>query len=262
MFFFRLNKFLTYKIFSRHKRGHGIHSPFLYELIRSVFRNKMSPPVVLMVERIRKRNRTDNSRIKIDDLGAGSTSMGSNVRRVSDISKYSSVPKKYGILLSNLASAFGKGSILELGTSLGISTIYLASGSPESTVHTIEGCGYVAAIAKKNFLDAGIDNVKQYIGSFDDLLPDIIKSGVKPSLIFIDGNHRREAVLRYVGFLTGIVDDGVVIVLDDIYLSPGMALAWEEIKRRNDVTLTVDIYRMGLIFFNKALSKSDVTVRY
>ena len=83
MFLFRLNKFLTYKMFSRHKRGHGIHSPFLYDLIRSVFRNKTEAHVVLMVERIRKRNRNDKSRIKIEDLGSGSLSMGSKTRRVS-----------------------------------------------------------------------------------------------------------------------------------------------------------------------------------
>ncbi|MGI5913099.1 MAG: O-methyltransferase [Bacteroidales bacterium] len=262
MFLFRLNKFLTYKMFSRHKRGHGIHSPFLYDLIRSVFRNKTEAHVVLMVERIRKRNRNDKSRIKIEDLGSGSLSMGSKTRRVSDISKYSSVPKKYGILLSNLAMAFGKETILELGTSLGISTLYLALGSRESTVHTIEGCEAVGEIAGRNFLDAGVENIVQHFGSFDDLLPEIIKSGINPSLVFIDGNHRREAVLRYVGLLADHVDEDTVIVLDDIYLSPGMALAWEEIKRRADVTLTVDIHRMGLIFFRKSLNKLDTVVRY
>ena len=138
----------------------------------------------------------------------------------------------------------------------------MALGSPHSTVHTIEGCGSVSKTAEKNFLDAGIDNVKQYIGSFDDILPEVIKSGLKPSLIFIDGNHRREAVLKYVGFLADNVDDNAVIVLDDIYISPDMGSAWEEIKKRDDVTLTVDIYRMGLVFFRKALSKSDFIVRY
>lgn len=253
---------MGYKLFSRHKKGHGIHSPFLYELIRTVFRNKIDPPVVLLVERIRKSCKRDRRVIAVNDLGAGSlVGLGKN-RRVSDIALNSSVPKKYGALLFKLASAYGGTAVLELGTSLGISTMYLASGAKGSVVHTVEGCRETARLANENYSAAGITNIEQHIGSFDVLLPKICGEGVEPGLVFIDGNHRRDAVLGYFNYLADLDRKEMVIVIDDIYLSREMVSAWEVIKQNNKVTLSLDLYRMGIVFFRSGLTKCNCTVRY
>jgi len=160
-------KLINYLLFSRHGKGHGIHSPFVFNLISDVFRNKIDPAIVLTIENIRKKNLSDKRTIDVLDLGAGSSRMKTNTRRVSEIARYSSVPPKYGILLSNMAAEFGKPVVVEFGTSIGISTMYLAAGCPETLVYTMEGCPETAGIAQKNFSEAGLSNIKLLQGSFD-----------------------------------------------------------------------------------------------
>jgi hypothetical protein len=167
---FSLRRLIKYYVFSRHRLGHGIHSPFVFDLVSRVFRNKIESDIVFSIEKIRKRLIADRRWIIVNDLGAGSKKMKSSLRKVSDITRYSAVPKKYGIFLSNLSKAFGDSLILEFGTSHGISTMYLAASCPGATVITLEGCKALYEIAKENFKEAGLSNIKLLCGSFDDLL--------------------------------------------------------------------------------------------
>lgn len=254
---------LKYYLFSKQRKGYGIHSPFIFDLVSRVFRNKINPDIVLKVESIRKKNISDKREISFKDLGAGSKIMKSGRRRkISDITKYSSVPARFGILLSRLAAEFGGGVIIELGTSVGISTMYLAAGSPGSFVYTMEADEVLCNIARGNFEEAGIKNVKAMEGSFDDLLPRFADEGITPGLVFIDGNHRKEAVLNYVGKMIEIADDRTVIVLDDIYYSKDMVSAWDQVKGNPSVSATVDIGRMGIIFLRKGLMRFNYKIRY
>jgi predicted O-methyltransferase YrrM len=259
---YSLSKYIKYCLFSTHKRGHGIHSPFVFNLITKVFRNKINPEVVFHIEKIRQVMISDNRKINVTDYGSGSERMKSNLRKVSEIAKYSAVPRKYGILLAQLSEEFGKSDILELGTSLGLSTMYMAAGSPEVIVHTIEGCPEISEIAKSNFERSGLENIRIYTGSFDRILPEIEQLKIRPGLVFIDGDHRKEPVLNYFYKIAGMADFQSVIVFDDIYSSNEMGEAWEEIKKFKKVTLTVDIFRMGLVFFREGITRSDYIVRY
>jgi predicted O-methyltransferase YrrM len=262
MIFFSASKYLNYILLSRHKKGHGIHSPFIFDLVSRVFRNKTDNDIVCCIRKVRKRLISDRRSIIVNDLGAGSEKFKTNIRKVSDIVRYSSVPVKYGELLSNLASEFGKPHIVELGTSFGISTMYMAASSPESVVYTIEGCPAIADIAYQNFFSAGITNIKLLTGSFDEMLPQIGKTGIKPGLVFIDGNHRKEPVLRYFKQISELSDNKTVIVIDDIYYSKEMEEAWTEIKLNEKVSVTVDIFRMGIVFFREGINHQDYTIRY
>jgi predicted O-methyltransferase YrrM len=255
-------KYLNYHLFSRHGKGHGIHSPFIFSIVSGVFRNKIDPDIVLTIERIRKKNLSDTRIINIQDLGAGSSRMKKNIRSVSDIARYSSVPCKYGILLARMASEFGKPAIVEFGTSLGISTMYLASGNPESVIYTMEGCKETARIAMDNFNDAGLRNIKLLTGSFDSLLPEIENLKVKPGLVFIDGNHREEPLMRYFSTMSDISGPETVIIIDDIHTSEEMESAWSRIRQHENVSVTIDIFRMGLVFFRKGISHIDYIIRY
>jgi len=188
--------------------------------------------------------------------------MKNSLRRVSDIAAYSAVPRKYGRLLSNMASEFGKPDIIELGTSLGISTMYMATASPGSVVHTIEGCPSTAEIAKENFEYAGINNVHLINGSFDDTIPELRKKSVKPGLVFIDGNHRKEPTLKYFEEMADLSDKNSVIIIDDIHISEEMEEAWTLIKKHKKVTLTVDIFRMGFVFFRERMNRYNYVIKY
>lgn len=262
MIFFRTRKYLKYILISRHKRGHGIHSPFVFDLVSRLFRNKFEPDIVSHIEKVRKRLISDPRSIIVNDLGAGSEKSKTQVRKVSDIARYSPVTKKYGVLLSNLAAMFGKPVILEFGTSFGISTMYMAVASPDAMVYTIEGCPATAEIARQCFIETGISNIKTFIGSFDEILPEISNSGIKPGLVFIDGNHRKKPVLNYFGRIAEISDNNTVIVIDDIYYSKEMEEAWTEIKKNEKVSVSIDLFRMGIIFFREGMNHNNYIIRY
>lgn len=262
MNFFHAFKYLKYILLSGHKKGHGIHSPFIFSLISRVFRNKTDRTIVFNIEMIREKLISDRSTIIVNDRGAGTEKNKTNKRKVSEIARYSPVPLKYGMLLSNLAAEFGSPGIIEFGTSFGISTMYMASACPDTIIYTMEGSPAVAEIALQNFKSAGFSNVKILIGSFDDLLSRIAEAGIKPGLVFIDGNHRRDAILKYFKSMVEISDNNTVVVIDDIYYSKGMEEAWNEIKQNENVSVTVDIFRMGIVFFRRGINHNDYIIRY
>lgn len=262
MAIFTAIRYIKYRIFSRHRNGFGIQSPFLFNLVSNIFRNKTRPDIVCIIEKIRKRLLADTRSITVNDLGAGSEKMKSSLRKVSDIARYSTVPEKYGILLSNMAIAFGNSFILEFGTSLGISTMYMAASRPESTVITMEGCTATSVIASDNFREAGFTNIRIVNGSFDEMLPEIRNEKTCPGLVFIDGNHRKEPVIGYFNQVADMCDSNSVVIIDDINSSREMREAWYEIKNHKSVTLSVDIFRMGMVFFRKGVNHFDYVVRY
>jgi predicted O-methyltransferase YrrM len=255
-------KSVQYQLFSSHKRGHGIHSPFIFELIEKVFRNKTAPDVVLHIEKKRNMLKRDHRQISVKDLGSGSKRMKNNLRKISDIAKFSAVPEKYGRLLTNMAAEFGDQSILELGTSLGISTMYLAAGQKDGMVYTIEGCSETLAVARENFDSCGFSGINSMSGSFDDILPVFRERNITPGIVFIDGDHRKEPVIRYFEAIRQLSGNNTVVILDDIHISSEMGEAWEEIKKDPNISVTIDINRFGIVFFRKGLTRTDYVIRY
>ncbi len=215
-----------------------------------------------MIEETRKRLLSDKRYLEITDLGAGSEMNKSIKRKVTEITRKSSVPAKYGVLLSNMAAEFGGPHIIELGTSTGISTMYMAASSPGTPVSTIEGCQSLAGIADENFLSAGIRNVNVFTGSFDEILPALIERKIKPGLVFIDGNHRKIPTLKYFELIANQADDKTVVILDDINYSSEMASAWDQIKTHEKVSVSIDLNRMGIVFFRSGISHTDYRIRY
>jgi predicted O-methyltransferase YrrM len=255
-------KYLRYKLFSRHKYGHGIHSPFVFNLITSVFRNKTGGDFVYRIESLRRRMLKDDTIVNVTDLGSGSKHMEGNRRKISDIAKYSSIPSKYGVLLASMSSEFGAGNIIELGTSLGISTLYLASGNRDSRVISIEGSEELSAIARSNFMAADLSNIEILSGSFDENLRVIKEREIRPGLVFIDGDHRKDSVIRNFSYIAGFSGSDTVIIVDDIHSSEEMDESWEWIKSHEGVTITIDLFRMGLVFFRTGVTRSDYVIRY
>jgi predicted O-methyltransferase YrrM len=229
--------------------------------VSRVFRNKIDPDIVFTVEKARKKLTADNRKIKVNDLGSRSGSP-EKMRKVSEIARRSPVPVKYGAFLSKMAVEFGKPLIIELGTSFGISTMYMAVSCTDTQVITIEGSAAIADIARQNFTDAGLQNIKVIDGSFDDVIEEFVSAGLKPGLIFIDGNHRKEPVVRYFNRLAQLSDNKTVIIIDDINYSKEMAEAWEEIKFNEKVSVSIDIFRMGICFFREGINHNDYIIRY
>jgi predicted O-methyltransferase YrrM len=259
---FRVIKFLKYILLSKSRRGHGIHSPFVFDLVTRVFRNKIDPDIVSAIEKVRKRLISDRRVIEVKDYGAGSLKLQTSLRKVADIARYSSVSEKYGVLLFNMAAEFGKPYVLELGTSLGISAMYMAAANRDLMIRTVEGCPAIAEIAVENFSKAGFENVEVVTGSFDEVLSLMAGNGKKPGLIYIDGNHRKEAVMKYFNIIADVSYSGLVVIFDDINYSREMDEAWGIIKRNEKVAFTVDVYRMGIVFFRAGINHNNYIIRH
>jgi predicted O-methyltransferase YrrM len=262
MIFFRALNYLNYILRSRHRKGHGIHSPFVFDLVSRVFRNKIDPSIAMTVEQIRIKMISDKRSILVHDLGSRSDLLKTNMRRVAEIARYSPVSKKYGMLLSKMAAEFGKPLIIELGTSFGISTMYMAFSCTEATVCTIEGCHATAEIARQNFIEAGLSNIKIIEGSFEEVLQGLVDNGIKPGMVFIDGNHRKEPVMKYFNRIAELSDTGTVIIIDDINYSKEMAETWNEIKIHRKVSVSIDLFRIGILFFREGINHNNYIIRY
>jgi predicted O-methyltransferase YrrM len=140
--------------------------------------------------------------------------------------------------------------------------MYMALASKESEVNTIEGSDAVADIAVRNFSDNGLKNIKVHVGSFKEKLPQILDAGQAPGLVFIDGDHRMDSLLWYFEAIAGKAEDYTVVVIDDIYLSPEMKEAWSVIKKHKKVSVTIDIYRFGIVFFRRGINNNHFIVRH
>jgi len=240
----------------------SIHSPFLFELLSEVFENPQDYIDYSRVESLKKELLKDDSKIQMLDLGAGSLTNKGNEKSIKQIAKNSSKPAKYGRLLYRLSAYFKPKAILELGTSLGLSSAYMGLGSPSTEIITVEGCPEIASLAKENFAKLGLSNISVISGNFDHELPGILNSVSDLELVFIDGNHRKEPTINYFKQCLSVAVNDTVIIFDDIHWSKEMEEAWDYIKNHPSVTLSVDIFFMGFVFFKKELTRQHFIIRF
>lgn len=149
-----------------------------------------------------------------------------------------------------------------MGTCLGLTTAYLATAAPDAQVISIEGCPETAAIAEENISSLGITNSGILVGNFDKILPDVINLLPELDFVFIDGNHRKDATLNYFNSCLPKLSDNSVMIFDDIYWSQGMKEAWNEIKAHPQVTLTIDLFWIGLVYVRKGRAKEHFRIKF
>lgn len=243
---------------------HSVHSPFVYTLVDEVFRNRQDHQVFADIRALRHKLLRKSQVIEITDFGSGADHKDYSHRfeRVSSIVQHSSVNERYGRLLFRLVEYFKPQTIIELGTSIGLSTLYMAMANSEAQIFTIEGCTTKSEQATANFNILQVSNIVQHIGRFDIVLPDVIRQAGKLDFAFIDGNHTYEATIANFKSLLSIANNNTVFVFDDIHWSAGMQKAWDEIIDKERVTVSIDLFRMGIVFLRKELSKQKFVIRY
>lgn len=238
-----------------------MHSPFVFNFIQQVLRKKVEHPSISIIEKKRKEYLISKECISVEDLGAGSRTINHAKRSVRDIAKSSLKPTKYASLLYKLVQYYQPSSVIELGTSLGITTAYLSL--PGKKVYSIEGSNAIASIAEKTFHELSIQNIELIKGNFDTCLPALLQQVQKVDMVYVDGNHRKEPTLRYFQMLLEGVHDESIFIFDDIHWSSEMELAWQEIQQHPAVTSTIDLFFIGIVFFRKDfLVKQHHTIRY
>lgn len=256
-------KYLRYFFLSSNGKGHGTHSPFIFHFITQVLNDRKLYTEYDQVENLRDQLTRDNTLLTLEDLGAGSSFGKTNKRTIAAIAKGSAKPQKIGQLLFRIVKAYQPQTIVELGTSLGITTSYLSLGKPDARVITMEGAREVAAEAGKNFRQLGIKNIEVKQGNFDAILMPVLAGLDSVDLAFIDGNHRREPTERYFRDLLPKINNDSILIFDDIHWSPEMEQAWETIKAEPRVSCSVDLFFTGLVFFREEFKeKQDFSIRF
>lgn len=260
--FFRIRKYLQYLLCAKHKKGYGIHPPFLWQLIRLVFNTPGNFRAYYTVRKLKRQLKKSDQIINITDMGAGGKYKARKTVKLNKLAAQSSLSQKYGELLFRLVNYFQPEIILELGTSLGISSLYMALARKEAKLFTIEACSERLKIAKKIHAQADLRNIIHVNRPFDEALPELLKEIPKLDFVFFDGNHQKDATLAYFEACKSKAHNDTVFIFDDIHWSKSMNDAWRIIKNDKAVSLTINLYQTGIVFFKKELSKQNFVIRY
>lgn len=256
-----IQSYIAYLLKAKNK--HDIHSPFVFDFICNVLKKKSNELDFDTISQIRKILNSNTNTIMVEDFGAGSHTTTLNERRICDIAKNAGRNEKFGKLLYRIIQKYNYTTAIELGTSLGLGTMYIASAMKNGSVITLEGSKNIAAVAKQNFEQSNLFNIEQILGNFDQTLPQILKNIDKVDLFFIDGNHRMEPTIRYFYECISHLSHNGMMIFDDIHWSKEMSIAWQEIHKDKRVTLSIDLFYFGIVMTNTDfLEKQHFVLKY
>ena len=254
--------YLTY--LAKAKTRYKVHSPFVFDLVENVLKDKTVYPEYPKIETYKKNISRSKTMIETVDFGARAENKyyTTSMEKVGDIVKQRSQRKRQARLLFRLSRHFQPENILEFGTAAGFSTAYIKAPVPESKMITMEGCASLANVAAGNLKKLKINNTEISIGDFDVTLPRVLRKFEKLDFVFFDGNHRREPTLDYFNRCVELAHENTLFIFDDIHWSPGMEDAWNTIKNDERVSISLDIFWFGLVFFRKGIIKQDFIIKY
>jgi len=239
---------------------HGVHSPFIYDLITKCFYTKTNDNQQVLITNYRNKLLQNPLKIEVTDFGKGSKIFKDNHREIAKIVKVAGISKKRSKLLIRLISYFSPSAVLEIGTSLGVGTASIYLGNPKSSITTLEGCFKTTQVAKDQFKQFKNHSVNFVVGDFKETLPKVLNNKTY-DFIYFDGNHQKQPTLNYFNQCLNTIHNDTVFIFDDIHWSKEMTEAWEQIKQHPKVTATIDTYFWGFVFFRKEQPKEHFIIR-
>jgi len=259
---FLMKSYVSYRF--KAKTRFRIHSPFVFDLVESVLRDKNRYPGYDMIDRYKRKLSCSKSEIETIDYGKmGTTGVPATYTvKLGKLVKLRSQRKQQAQLLYRLTQKFQPETLLEIGTAAGFSASYLKFPVPGSKMISLEGCPNLASVAENTCNALNLQNIEIRTGDFERSLPEALREFKTIDFIFFDGNHKKEATLHYFSQCVEKATEKSVFVFDDIHWSPGMAEAWDTIKKDLRVTLSIDLFWLGLVFFRKGSPKQDFIIRY
>ncbi|TAF66292.1 MAG: class I SAM-dependent methyltransferase [Cytophagales bacterium] len=259
-----MGAWLWWQYWLRAKNEYHIHSPFLYDLYTKVIKKSQSysKEKHIEIEHYRKVLAKERRFITIQDYGAGSKIFKTPQRSIAQIIRYTVSPPAFGQLMYRLVAYFNPYYVVELGTNLGFTTAYLAKALKEGELFSLEGCAATQAEARKNLEHWQLDRVHLLLGNIDDTFPKLIEELPQIDFLLIDANHSYEATWRYFEWSLSKIHENSVLVIADIYWSEGMQRAWAEISKHVEVSLSVDLYEVGILFFRKKQAKQHFILHW
>ena len=238
------------------KTHFSVHAPLVFGFCENVIAN-IRTPVYQSIELERKKFKTSKQILNFTDYGKNGTTIS---KKVSDIAKRSLKSPKYARLISRSVAYLNAKMVLELGTSLGITTAYVAQNKGVNVL-SLEGDKSVAALAKQAWNNAGITTIEQVIGNFDETLLGVLQAN-RFDFIYIDGNHKLEPTLRYFEQCLANTKSTCVIVFVDIHYSREMEQAWQQIKNHPTIKCTIDLFFLGFVFINYKITPKHYVLRF
>jgi len=199
--------------------------------------------------------------IEVTDFGAGSKVFKSNTRAINQMAKTAGISEKRAELLFRIVNYFQPSNILEIGTSLGLATAALSLGNSKAKITTLEGCSNTLGVAIEKFKKCNFKNINPIVTEFSNYVKTINHQPSTINLIYFDGNHSKQATLNYFDLLLPTITNESVWIFDDIHWSPDMEAAWEIIKNHPKVTVTIDTFQWGIVFFRNEQEKEHFTIR-
>ena len=210
------------------KSEYSIHSPFVYDFMKKVLYDRGS-------------NRDYDLMLRIS--------------RLLDGKKYPTRRRrKEGRLLYRLVRYLEPETVLTFGQLSALNTSALALGNLQTKVYLEQSSDFLETLNSM-----GVVNV---------------------SLIRHDGNEEEQFERLNTGFVFyalddfgddtwnnledgfGTVDEETVLVFEGIHHSRHTEAAWEAIKANEDVTVTMDLYCIGIVFFREGIEKQDFVLKY
>ena len=251
------------------KNEHGVHSPFVFDLVTKCFYDNTKYAEYETLKSYRKSLLENKNTIEVTDFGAGSRVFKSNTRAISKIAQTAGITPKNAELLFRIVSYFQPKSVLEIGTSLGLATSALSLGNKNSDIITLEGCPNTIATAKKMFQVSSFkfpNNNVEFVNTefnlyFENFKPETLN--LKPQifdLVYFDGNHSKKATLDYFEALLPTISNDTIWIFDDIHWSAEMEEAWEIIKNHPKVSVTIDTFQWGIVFFRAEQKKEHFII--
>ena len=254
-----MSKTAIAKKFIRHywsaKTRYGIHSPFVYDFVESVLEDTRLYYAFEEIEALRRMMLKNYTQIEVTDFGAGSHIHPPKRRRISDIARHSNTKPFFCRILFRMIQKYKPKTILELGTSFGLATLYMRFAALNSRIITVEGCPVIAHKAKQHFELLGVHDIEIVNSTFDQVLPSVLQELKQVDFAFIDGNHQEAATIQYFEQCLSYTNAASVLVFDDIHWSDGMERAWQTIQQHPKVTRTIDLFFFGVVFFDATSSE-------
>ncbi len=252
---------MIYVLKARHYNGFGIHSPFVFYLVRELIYERTPFTAFSKISAARKSLKQNKRTVNVETPGAPSVKAGAT-KKIKKLVSENSIPDKYGRLMFRLANHFEARNLLEIGTGTGISTLYLALHDSRASVVTIEGNRQLSILAKGLFEIVGVNNIILITGLFSEEIPEVLSDKEKLDFVFFDGDHRFDSTLEYFEMCLSKVHNDTIFVFDDIHWSPEMEKAWEAIVKHPLVKVSLDLFRIGIVFFRKECVKQHYVVMY
>ena len=241
---------------------YSLQAPFIFNFYNEVVLDKRSFHAFDEIEKLRADLFKNHRKIRILDLGSGSIASHKLERPISHIAKYSSSNPKFSAFLYRLIIHTQPKNILELGTSFGLNTLYMAKANPKIPVTTLEGCPSTMEVAKANFEQLKAWNIQATLGNIDTTLPATLDNLSALDLVYFDANHTKEATLRYFFQCLPKAHAQTIFIFDDIHLSKEMSEAWRNIQDHESVAISLDIFDAGIVFFQKGISKEKYILEF